>query len=43
MNPNSNHPIKRQIGFYAGLFMLAFAGNNMTAEARDQILSLIHI
>lgn len=37
MNPNSNHPIKRQIGFYAGLFMLAFAGNNMTAEARDQI------
>ena len=37
MNLNSNHPIKRKIGFYAGLFMLAFAGNNMPAEAKDQI------
>lgn len=37
MNLNINHPIKRQIGCYAGLFMLTFACNNMTAEARDQI------
>lgn len=37
MNLNSNHPIKRKIGCYAGLFMLAFTCNNMPAEAKDQI------